>query len=302
MKKNHQNPNSYVPPKKEHKAKISAIDKEPIVLTNVSGLKDPVVITIASQNRSEKLILHRKVGKSALSDVNWVLTPVSEIQELLANAKDPSANKKALVSKETKINAGIRLGFYNKDPKSNVLCYSNGVTFQQASLDAKASMEAEKARAYGLYQAERALAGKPVKKNWKFGMNVNHFYSDEIKAIEEKLKLALSTDTEYKQAMAKLTGDDYITMAGPYSDRPQMAISTQREYTDDQLVDAVKHHLMNSMGGTRNFPAKPNKDLLKAMASADTSQTDSLLNAVVSEIFSITAVNPVRLDAPDKGP
>jgi len=81
--------------KKVSKAlKISPVRNAPLEFSGDRRIKESVVITISSAGGfSRQLTVHRPIGVTDLGDEDWVVSHTSDIAQLLATAKDPSADK-----------------------------------------------------------------------------------------------------------------------------------------------------------------------------------------------------------------
>jgi hypothetical protein len=242
--------------------KLSAIHSVDAELSNDSGrVPEPIVIAITSGKRTETLVVHRPIGVHKLQTTDWVITPVGEIPALLALAVDPSAQKKAVAKRKARLDRLTELGKYVK--KGEELAYpadkAGGVTLAKVQQDAKAAWEMAKAQARNEYLAECEARRTKPKQDWKFGHDANHYISSGVRAIEEEYSKLLSTDTTFVSIIKKIDTPPYETMAGPYQDRPQLAVRARgnQVFTRDTIIDAIKRNLINTMNGGCDFPAVP---------------------------------------------
>lgn len=264
--------------------KVSAIKKNELPLTDESTklLVDPVVIAITCGKFSQELVLHRPIGAHKLRKEDWVLTPISEVQTLLAAAEDPSRSKKEAARAKARVDHLISLKKYIKE--GDVLCYpkeiAGGKALAVVNQEAKALWEQAKKHAHEDYLRECASKNTKPKQDWKFGQTENHFLPKEVIEYEQKINKDLRADATFLDKLKKLDPVPYETLAGQYSDRPQIPVCPDKEFSQEQMVDAVKKHLTTTMTGYA-FPAPPAKKSLAALESAGKDH-DKTMQAIAS--------------------
>jgi hypothetical protein len=274
---------------KKGPTKISAIKKMEVGLTDDSNrLKDPVVIAITCGDYSQQLVLHRPVGASKLLPSDWVLTPISEVEPLLAFAVDPAKEKKDAAKRKLRLDTALALGLYIKD--KDVICFPAtcdqriaGKPITSFNVEAQRLHDEAKKAAHDSYLSECEASGKKPKKDWKFGQTVNHFLPKEVKDYEETVRKKTAENPSYKDGLKKIEPVPYETMAGPFQDRPQSALhgSGRIDFSKEQMVDQVKKHLVNTMSGGYNFPIAPPKTMLDTITSGakDPAKQAEIINA-----------------------
>jgi hypothetical protein len=252
--------------------KVSAIRKMEFPLNDESAqLGEPIVIIITAGDYSREIVIHHPVGANKLQPEDWVLTPISEIEPLLAMKDDPSAGKKAAAANKIRIDHLVSLGKYIL--KDKTVHYPEN-TFMGASLDevrrtTQSSFDTAKAEAREDYLRECAEKNRQPKKDWKFGKALMTFQPTVIKVYEDGLKELLRTDAAYQDKLKKLDPVPFETLAGPQQDRPQLRMNVRQQANRHQMVDVVHKHLVNSMSGGYSIPMAPPKTLADALTSAN---------------------------------
>jgi len=253
--------------------KLSAIKKIDVNLSDDSNrLKEPVVITITNGTRTETLVVHRPVGVNTLQPDDWVLTPIGEVEPLLAAAVDPSAKKKEDAKRKFRIDYLVKKGKYTLNSEKEA-CYPKeilgGITLTAANKTAKTAYDAAHHAAKQQYLAECEFHHRQPKKDWKYGQAINHFLPEAIKVYESNLREQLKKDQEYIDGVKKLDPVQYETLAGPFQDRPQFAVRFRGpKPTDASLIDVIKKNLVNTMSGGYALPIDPPKSLIEALQSS----------------------------------
>lgn len=231
--------------------KVSAIKKVELPLSDDSNrLGEPIVIAITCGTYSQELVIHRPVGKHDLQADDWVLTPISEVEPLLAMAVDPSKPAKDAALNKMRIDHLVEIGKYVKiDGK---LHYPKdiweGRSLADANAAAKEAWRDARDEAWQQYLDECKERNTNPKRNWKYGQVESHFLPEEVKTYEAKLREELKLDENFKAKVATLGLDSYRTLTGPFQDRPQAAIDTRgQKFTRSQMVDQVKKTLIQSL-------------------------------------------------------
>jgi hypothetical protein len=276
--------------KKKGPLKVSAIKKMEIGLSDDSNrLTDPVVIAITCGDYSQQLVLHRPVGSNDLQPSDWVLTPISEVEPLLAFAVDPAKEKKDTAKRNLRMEVAKTLGLYVE--KDKVLCFPDsadkriaGKSITSFNAEAKLAYDAAKQSAHDEYIAGCEANGRTPKKDWKFGQTVNHFLPKEVKDYEENVRKKTAESAQYKDGIKKIEPVPYKTMAGPFQDRPQscLSVSGKIQATKEQMVDLVKRHVVNTMSGGYKFPLEPPANILANMKDVGKESKEAASKMVAS--------------------
>lgn len=237
---------------------------------DASKLGEPIVIIITAGEYSHELVIHRPVGVHKLQADDWVLTPISEIESLLAMADDPSAPKKAAAANKLRIDYLVSKGKYVLKDKQ--VHYPENVLMGASLDEVRRTMQVEfdhaKAEAREEYLRECAEKDRKPKVDWKFGKAVAAFQPSAVKVYEDGLKEFLKTDSEYQAKLKKLDPVPFETLAGQYQDRSQLAMNVRQKATRHQMVDQVKKHLVNTMSGGYAFPMAPPSTLAGVLKSS----------------------------------
>jgi len=231
--------------------KVSAVKKTELPLSDDSNrLGEPIVIAITCGTYSQELVVHRPVGSHDLNVDDWVLTPIAEVEPLLAMAVDPSKPAKDSALSKLRVEYLVGIGKYLKT--DNKLHYPKeiweGRSLADANAAAKEAWRAARDEAWEKYLAECAERKSNPKKNWRFGQVESHFLPEEVKTYESKLREELKTDPTFQAQVQSLGLNAYRTLTGPFQDRPQVAIDTKgTKFTRYQMVDQIKKNLILSM-------------------------------------------------------
>lgn len=246
--------------------KLSAIKKMEVGLTDDSNrLSDPVVVTITCGDHTRTLVVHRPVGATSLQRDDWVLTPIDEVETLLAYAVDPAKEKKEAAKRLLRIEVAKKLGHYKEVDKK--LLYTadpfKGAEVSSFRREAQAAYEKGKLQARAEYISECEAKGRKPKDSWSFGKSVNHFLDQGVKDLEAKITESVVKDSAWTEGLKKIEPQPYETKSGPFQDRPQSAVyGTGRiTATKTQMVDQIYKHLLATMSGGYIFPCKPPKSL-----------------------------------------
>jgi len=278
--------------------KVSAIKKVELPLADDSNrLGEPIVIAITCGNYSQELVIHRPVGHHDLSTEDWVLTPISEVEPLLAMAVDPSKPAKEAALNKMRVDYLVDQGKYVKiDGK---LHYPKeiweGRSLADANAAAKEAWRDARDEAHQQYLGECEAKKTTPKRNWKFGQVENHFLPEEVKTYESKLREELKLDEKFKARVKALGLDSYRTLTGPFQDRPQAAIDTRgQKFTRSQMVDQVKKTLIQAMSPSM----MNNHTTLNPLAPPYSSTVEKASVAAAPPLVSVPAPPPVH---PAKG-
>jgi hypothetical protein len=213
-----------------------------------------VVVAITNGINHSEIVIHKPVGESPLDSGLWVSTPIHEVPTLLANAVDPSKAKKDDLVRALRLQHAVKSGHYIKTSDGTLKLppdHMKGEAISSIRNNAKALWEAAKQAARTKYEADCTARGSKPKKDWKFGESEDSYLPQEFKDYEKAFNVEFKTAC--KDDIAKIIGKPFETLAGPFSDRSQRAVATTREYTPEQMVDAVKRTLTVATNGNGRF-------------------------------------------------
>jgi len=213
-----------------------------------------VVVAITCGSNHTQVVYHHPVGITSLPESGWVFTPIHEVKTLLANSVDPSAARKAKAVQDFKTDCAVKEGHYVKDVDGTLRlppAILGGATIASIRAQARLEFEKEKQLARQAYLAECAQKGTKPKQDWHFGVALEHYLPEVFKAYEaaftKKWKASFSKEID------KIVGPPFATLGGPNGDRPQRLIQCEKDYTQEQMVDAVRRTLLHTSNGDQRF-------------------------------------------------
>lgn len=217
-------------------------------------LPGAVVVAITNGSNHSELVFHHPVGETPLDAGKWVATSIHEVPTLLANSKDPSKSKKDEMIQNMRLDHAIKSGHYLKDGDGTLRLPPSilkGDSITSIRNNARALWEAAKHAARTAYEADCVARNAKPKKDWKFGESIDSYLPQEFKDYEKSFNAKFKEDR--KAEIAEKLGKPFQTLAGPFSDRPQRAVASDRDYTSEQLVDAIKRTMMVAANGNGRF-------------------------------------------------
>lgn len=238
------------------------------------------VVAITNGKIHSEIVFHHPIGKTDLDGGVWIASPISVIQSTIANAEDPSRSKKDAALRKSRSEFALTEGHYVKNADgilSLPATVCGGVTLTSIRDNAKQKHEEAKVQAFEEYSKECAEKHKKPKANWKFGKTVESFEPEDYREYEKKFTVKWK-ETQ-KEEIAKID-PPFRTLTGPNGDQPQAAIGAGgKEYTSDQMVDAIKRTLMAASKGGGRFDANPNE----ARAAYQAAKTEEDLRKFILE-------------------
>jgi len=232
--------------------KFSAIDRVQMTFDNESlHLKDFVTITIAAPNgEARTIVLHHPIGVTNLDRDGWSITLQEEMKPMLANEKDPSADRKKK-AEDAKIRELLfAKNFLKKEADGKVVVDPNGKKYDEvAEMNAaKTAFESAKASAYDEYRRkckEDSKEPKPLGK-WGFGKDVSHFLNEGMKTFIADARQKVRESDEFKAWKAKVPV--FETRAGLMRERPQkLAFGPEVGPNSQALVDKVHSFIYKNL-------------------------------------------------------
>lgn len=217
-------------------------------------LPGAVVVAITNGSNHSELVFHHPVGETPLDAEKWVVTSINEVPTLLANSKDPSKSKKDEMIQALRLEHAIKTHHYLKDGDGTLRLPPSilkGDSISSVRNNARALWEAAKQAARNSYEADCAARNTKPKKDWKFGESIDSYLPQEFKDYEKTFNATFKETC--KAEIAGKLGKPFQTLAGPFSDRPQRATASDRDYTSEQLVDAIKRTLLVAANGNGRF-------------------------------------------------
>jgi len=275
--KNEQN-SSFYPKKEKVSLKLSAVHA-PADLPLVDDSKVPgaVVVAITNGKIHSEIVFHHPIGKTPLSSEKWIVTPISGMAPLLANAEDPSRMKKEKATYDLRLKIALQEGHYVKDTDGTLklppaIC--GGMKLSELRQAAETAHKNGKKEAHEKYLADCLAKDTKPKKDWKFGRDVDSYFPEEFKKHEQTFEKKFKVD--HSEELKKID-TPYETMTGPHADQHQTPLVSVKDYTDDQMVDAIKRTLMVAARGDARFDVNPRE----ARAAYDAAKTEEDLRKFI---------------------
>lgn len=238
------------------------------------------VVAITNGTIHTEIVFHHPIGQTNLGADKWIASPISVVQSTLANAVDPSRAKKDAAIRTLRTDYAIKEGHYLKDSNGRLRLPPNickGVELAAIREQSKTAYDAAKAQAFEEYSKECTSKNKKPKANWRFGKTQESFEPDDYRDYEKKFTVKWKSDQ--KGAIDKID-PPFETLTGQNGDQPQVPLEAGgREYTSDQMVDAIKRTLMAAAKGGGRFDARP----AEALAAYKAAKTEAELRSFILE-------------------